>query len=216
MKPKNTSEKKNNSGKIAVVTLIGGVLLSGIVSSFAPDDAGETSSADVIIAEATPIPDSRGTPVLESTKTSSPEPAVVPTPEPSPEPTATPTPEPTTAPTPKPTPEPTTAPTPEPSPKPTAAPTPEPTVAPTPKPAPEPTVAPTPEPAPVTDPEPVANIDRNNTNEFTYVLNTNTHKIHHPNCRSVATIKPKNYATTNKSVDELLGEGYTKCGNCWK
>lgn len=200
MKPKNTSEKKNNSGKIAVVTLIGGVLLSGIVSSFAPDDAGETSPADVIIAEATPIPDSRGTPVLESTETSSPEPAVVP----SPEPTATPTPEPTAAPTPKPTPEPTTAPTPEPSPKPTAAPTP------------EPTVAPTPEPAPVTDPEPVANIDRNNTTEFTYVLNTNTHKIHHPNCRSVATIKPKNYATTNKSVDELLGEGYTKCGNCWK
>lgn len=204
MKSKNTSDKKNNSGKIAVAVLIGGVLLSGIVSSFAPDDASETSTADAIIAEATPDPGSRLTPTIDPTETLSLEPTTAPTPEPSPEPTAAPTPEPTAAPTP----EPTATPTHEPSPGPTAAPTPEP--------APEPTAAPTPEPAPVTDPEPAANIDRNNTNEITYVLNTSTHKIHHPNCKSVAKIKAENYATTNKSVDELLGEGYTKCGNCWK
>lgn len=188
MKSKNTSDKKNNSGKIAVAILIGGVLLSGIVSSFAPDDTGEALPADAIIAEATPVPDSRLIPTIESTETSSPEPTAAPTPEPSPEPTAAPTPEPT------------------------ATPTPEPTTAPTP----EPTAAPTPEPAPVTAPEPAANIDRNNTNEITYVLNTSSHRIHHPNCRSVSTIKPENYATTNKSVDELLGEGYTKCRICWQ
>lgn len=188
MKSKNTPDKKNNSGKIAVAVLFGGVLLSGIVSSFAPDDTGEALPADAIIAEATPVLDSRLIPTIESTETSSPEPTTAPTPEPSPEPTAAPTPEPT------------------------AAPTPEPTTAPTP----EATAAPTPEPAPVTAPEPAANIDRNNTNEITYVLNTNTHKIHHPNCKSVAKIKAENYATTNKSVDELLEEGYTKCGNCWK
>lgn len=210
MNSKNTSKKKN-SGKIAVTALIGSVLLSGIVSSCAPtDDTDVTSPADAIIAEATLIPDSRGIPTITPTETSSPEPTVAPTPEP----TAAPTPEPTAAPTP----EPTAAPTPEP----TATPSPEPTAAPTPDPAPEPIAVPTPEPTPVTVPDPVivpdpaANIDRNNTNEFTYVLNTNTHKIHHPNCKSAAKIKAENYATTNKSVDELLGEGYTKCKNCWK
>lgn len=179
---------QKNSGKIPVVVLIGGVLLSGIVSLFAPDDTGEISPADAIIAEATPAPDSKLIPTIESTETSSPEPNAALTPESTPELTI--------------------APTSEPAPEPTAAPTPEP--------APEPTAVPTPESAPVTDPEPAANIDRNNTNEFTYVLNTNTHKIHYPSCRSVPTIKPENYATTNKSVDELLGEGYTKCRNCWK
>lgn len=45
-----------------------------------------------------------------------------------------------------------------------------------------------------------------------YVLNTNTKKIHNPWCSSVPKISPKNYATTNKSVEELEAEGYTKCG----
>ncbi len=136
-------------------------------------------------------PDTRNN--IESTKTleSTAEPM-----EPStPEPTEAPTPEPTEAPTP----EPTEAPTPEP----TEAPTPEPTEAPTP----EPTEAPTPEPteAPTTE---------TSVAEFTYVLNTNSHKIHWPSCKSVKKIKPENYATTDKSVEELLNEGYTKCGNC--
>lgn len=209
MATKNIFGKKNNSGKIPVIVLIGGVLLSGIVSSFVPDDAGETSSADAIIAEATPVPGSRVSPVLEPTETPAPAPTVTPIVSPVLEPTAVPTSEPAS--------DPTAAPTPEPAPEPTAAPTPEPTptVAPTPNPTPNPTAAPTLEPAPVTDPEPNSNIDRNNTDEFTYVLNTRTHKIHHPGCRSVPTIKPENYATTDKSVDELLEDGYTKCGNCW-
>ncbi len=49
----------------------------------------------------------------------------------------------------------------------------------------------------------------------TYVLNTNTHKIHYPSCHSVRKIAPQNYATSNSSVEELVGQGYTTCGNCF-
>lgn len=100
----------------------------------------------------------------------------------------------------------------EPSPEPTVAPTPEPTAVP----SPAPTTDPTPESieAPAADPVGEVSVPGDNDN-FTYVLNTSTQKIHHPNCNSVPKIKPENYATTDKSIDELLNEGYTKCGNCW-
>lgn len=99
-----------------------------------------------------------------------------------------------------------------PSPEPTVAPTPEPTMAPTP----EPTKAPSPEPieVPITDPTGEESAPSDN-NVFAYVLNTSTQKIHYPHCKSVAKIKPENYATTDKSLEDLLNEGYTKCGNCW-
>lgn len=48
-----------------------------------------------------------------------------------------------------------------------------------------------------------------------YVLNTNTMKIHHPSCKSVKKIAPQNYATSNSSVEELVGQGYSTCGNCF-
>lgn len=28
-------------------------------------------------------------------------------------------------------------------------------------------------------------------------------------------VPAKNYSTTNKTLEGLLDEGYTKCGNCW-
>lgn len=40
-----------------------------------------------------------------------------------------------------------------------------------------------------------------------YILNTNTKKFHRPSCRSAEQIKPKNY-------EEVLGRGYSPCGNC--
>lgn len=49
-----------------------------------------------------------------------------------------------------------------------------------------------------------------------WVLNTSTHKIHYPNCSDVKQIKPDNYSTSSSSVDELLAEGYTTCGHCFK
>ena len=113
-------------------------------------------------------------------------------------------PEPTVAPTPEPTADPSPAPTADPTPEPTEAPSPAPTV----NPASEPTEAPAADPI---DEVPAPGDNDN----YTYVLNTSTQKIHHPNCNSVPKIKPENYATTDKSIDELLNEGYTKCGNCW-
>lgn len=49
----------------------------------------------------------------------------------------------------------------------------------------------------------------------TYVLNTNTMKIHHPSCSSVAKIAPHNYATSNQSIDELKTQGYDTCKRCF-
>jgi competence protein ComEC len=50
------------------------------------------------------------------------------------------------------------------------------------------------------------------TSEWT--LNTNTKKIHYPECRVVSRISPENYATSDKTVAELLNEGFTECGIC--
>lgn len=52
--------------------------------------------------------------------------------------------------------------------------------------------------------------------EATYVLNTHTMKIHHPSCSSVKKIAPQNYATSNDSLDDLISQGYSTCGNCFK
>ncbi|MBD5476729.1 MAG: hypothetical protein HDR17_12245 [Lachnospiraceae bacterium] len=49
----------------------------------------------------------------------------------------------------------------------------------------------------------------------TYVLNTNTMKIHHPSCSSVAKIAPHNYATSSQSIDELKAQGYDTCKRCF-
>ena len=50
----------------------------------------------------------------------------------------------------------------------------------------------------------------------TYVLNTSSHKVHYPSCASVKKIAPQNHATSSQSLDELLAQGYTTCGNCFK
>lgn len=51
-------------------------------------------------------------------------------------------------------------------------------------------------------------------NEVTYILNTNTMRFHYTWCKSVNQIKPKNYAETTRSRDELIAAGYKACGNC--
>ncbi|MCM1164831.1 MAG: MBL fold metallo-hydrolase [Lachnospiraceae bacterium] len=47
----------------------------------------------------------------------------------------------------------------------------------------------------------------------TYVLNTNTRKIHYPDCRSVKDIKLENKETTD-DFEEALAQGYKPCGSC--
>lgn len=48
----------------------------------------------------------------------------------------------------------------------------------------------------------------------TYILNTNTKKIHLPNCSSVKQMAEKNKATSNESIATLEAKGYSKCKNC--
>lgn len=50
--------------------------------------------------------------------------------------------------------------------------------------------------------------------ETTYILNTNTNKIHLPDCSAVKDINPNNKVTSNKTLDDLLNQGYTPCGIC--
>lgn len=59
------------------------------------------------------------------------------------------------------------------------------------------------------------NVDQQNTTD-SYVLNTDSKKIHYPNCEYVKKIAPQNYSTSNLSVNELKGQGYTTCGICFK
>ena len=49
----------------------------------------------------------------------------------------------------------------------------------------------------------------------TYVLNTSTRKFHHPWCRDVARIAPRNYSTTNASREDVIARGYQSCGHCY-
>jgi DNA-entry nuclease len=50
--------------------------------------------------------------------------------------------------------------------------------------------------------------------EITYVLNTNSHKIHRPDCKSVQDIKPQNKQITDEDIDVLIQQGYSPCGSC--
>lgn len=52
-------------------------------------------------------------------------------------------------------------------------------------------------------------------NTGTYILNTNTKKIHYPGCSSVKRMKDKNKESYSGSLDALLSSGYTKCKNCF-
>lgn len=49
----------------------------------------------------------------------------------------------------------------------------------------------------------------------TYILNTNTKKIHIVGCSSVNQMSEKNKKTYVGDVQELINQGYSKCGNCW-
>lgn len=50
--------------------------------------------------------------------------------------------------------------------------------------------------------------------EATYVLNTNSKKIHKPDCSAVDDMSNSNKQETNESIETLLNEGYTKCKMC--
>jgi len=50
--------------------------------------------------------------------------------------------------------------------------------------------------------------------EQTYILNTNTHKFHYPDCSSVKQMSDSNKQTFTGSRDDLIAQGYSPCGRC--
>lgn len=49
----------------------------------------------------------------------------------------------------------------------------------------------------------------------TYILNTSSKKIHSPTCRYAASMQETNkQVVTDKTLEELLREGYSKCSVC--
>lgn len=63
-------------------------------------------------------------------------------------------------------------------------------------------------------PTPNNNTESGSDVNVTYVLNTNTKKFHHPNCRSVSQMSQKNRSDTTLSRDKIIAQGYSPCGNC--
>ena len=47
-----------------------------------------------------------------------------------------------------------------------------------------------------------------------YVLNTNSHKFHYPNCESVTEMNPKNRRDFSGTREEVIAMGYTPCKRC--
>ena len=56
--------------------------------------------------------------------------------------------------------------------------------------------------------------DDYHTQSASYILNKNTKKIHLPSCYSVDQMKESNKEYYTGDIDDLLGRGYTRCGNC--
>ena len=52
------------------------------------------------------------------------------------------------------------------------------------------------------------------TQSVSYILNKNTKKIHLPSCYSVKQMKESNKEYYTGDIDDLLGRGYSRCGNC--
>lgn len=50
--------------------------------------------------------------------------------------------------------------------------------------------------------------------DYSYVLNTRTHKFHLPDCDSVTEMSVRNRRGSDKTREELLLEGYDPCGSC--
>ena len=50
--------------------------------------------------------------------------------------------------------------------------------------------------------------------EETYILNTNTHKFHRPDCSSVQDMKEKNREEFTGMRADLIADGYEPCGRC--
>ena len=73
------------------------------------------------------------------------------------------------------------------------------------------TPQPTPEPEPTT---PAVTPVETPTQTADYILNTNTHKFHYPDCSSVKSMKESNKEYFTGSREEIINRGYDPCGRC--
>ena len=51
---------------------------------------------------------------------------------------------------------------------------------------------------------------------YSWILNTRSKKIHYPSCSGVKTMSEKNKSQSDDSVENLIAEGYSTCGTCFK
>ena len=61
-----------------------------------------------------------------------------------------------------------------------------------------------------------SSLDSYESEERSYVLNTNSKKIHLPDCSSVDDMKEKNKKQVTDSLDNLKEQGYKPCQRCLK
>ena len=75
----------------------------------------------------------------------------------------------------------------------------------------KPNITPTPTPEPTT---PTVTLAEEPTQTADYILNTNTHKFHYPDCSSVKSMKESNKEYFSGSRDEIIARGYEPCKRC--
>ncbi len=68
--------------------------------------------------------------------------------------------------------------------------------------------------APPKESEPEESESSTETGDGSYVLNTNTKRIHLPTCSLAQSMKTENRKEHSGSIDALLSQGYKKCGSC--
>ncbi len=62
--------------------------------------------------------------------------------------------------------------------------------------------------------EPGADSDEASISEYSWILNTNSKRIHRPDCSQAKNIAEKNRAYSSESLDKLISQGYKPCGSC--
>ena len=71
-----------------------------------------------------------------------------------------------------------------------------------------------PEPEPPVEEQPEQGDSTQSSGEMEYVLNTNTHKFHYPDCASVSRMSDANRQDFVGTREQVIAQGYEPCGNC--
>ena len=55
------------------------------------------------------------------------------------------------------------------------------------------------------------NINNINISENSYIINLNSNIVHKTNCQTIPKMSERNKIISNKSIEEILNEGYAAC-----